>query len=1472
MIKEIEQIFSDKQQMLKDYPHEMIASYGREIAVAKDYNGRQILELIQNCDDAGATEIKIEFNEDKGIVTISNNGEKAFSIEGYRSISIDSLSSKTNKRNYIGSKGLGFRAILNWANSIKVYSNDICLEFSEQNSHKVYDNLFTSQSIENILAERQILADIKPIPILCCPYIFETSNPYQSTTTIEIKYKNIFIDDIKSQLKDIQPEVLIFLNNTTEIDINIGDNLKNIKCKRNSDFVIVNNIKWDIHRTDGMLPQEINDGILLNSEFYEIKIAIQNNIDNYIQNRFPSCIYSFFPTKINVEHPYLLHATFELDISRNHINYSDANKYIVERVAELLNNIAMKKASENPRSWRAYDLIHVPKIQHNKELIELGLYEKLQKIKDNQKLYPCMDGKYHSLNDIKWINDNISTLISKSDTMSIFPNMLISGAEKRDIKQSCDYITDEETLKLNTLLKSIELRGDWIYELNLLCKNNNKYNLIIDKNDEIIACDNIVYTPATNKDIIIPNHCKIHIINKKLYDYLVHEKFQIKESDISRTFAEKLSLGYEKIRSYEPMQLMYSIIGTTNKNITSNRADNVSNLSTIKNTIIALFNNYKLSESHPPLDNKLLLPNKKSVFKRADELIFSDSYKIGKITKDIFSEIYEIDDYIIDYKELMSDNCEIEEEFEQFLKWLGITEFAQTEKKNKDKDFEKYKNIVAENEVARNITSLTVTDFKNINILNSISFVNFIIWTKNDNWIKRVVDSVLLPTEKDIIHYNYYGKKNKYTEDSYIKMSLKTHFKTNSIIIDSRYQWLNESIDLEEITKHKLILKHNIDTDYIYSVLKSLGAKQTINNLSMIEVRNLLTKIPDKYPDGRNTQSIYKDIYEYLKINNININDNIKLFAKNNNGLNLYMNSNIYYSEKMQLPKVLRDQYPTFNFPSRAGGADAVKRFGLKKLEDIKFIVNSQSINDSLTQQTNDRFNDYKPMILAARIEKINENNELENSSKVINTIKFVICNSLSFKVNDNPEIFELQDNEYLKYENKFYIKTSVSTSNKLLYGAVSEIVSLSYDVNTLKDIVFIILVSDSKEEARQYIELNYGNELLNKASKLLNISIPRERFINNLCKAKKIDWEERYIILEKLDNSDIDIEIDNITKDNIAKMQIVLNKIEITFAEYCNIDDKLSSKINQVNIVNCKTHIDSKNILTWALIREKCKKEGIKENLFDEIAKVQGILEKFLSKTIYEMKYDIDIDLEFIYVNFLKYLKLDNINQEIEWEEDTYNKNLSFFELQQRKEIEENNKIRSLLYYNLNENDKNRLKKQLNIKEETSTLIDDKADSNSAHEFLDNPTVIQKQNTQNDINNRYPTKAYNGAFHQRNKKQVGMNSENIVLNFLRTNNDKYKSIVHVSKSNDGLHYDIQYNCNNSGVVKYIEVKSFYNGCFELTHSELKFAKQHINNYEIWLVTDEKIIRLSNNQLFHSNGEFVLPLESLTYRVSIDLK
>ena len=101
-----------------------------ENARAKDYHGRELLELLQNVDDAyeelcqqdsskRGREVEAFIEYTGNILRVQNNGT-TFNEDSINRLCQGGVSGK--KKYYIGNKGIGFRSVLNWASEIRLYS------------------------------------------------------------------------------------------------------------------------------------------------------------------------------------------------------------------------------------------------------------------------------------------------------------------------------------------------------------------------------------------------------------------------------------------------------------------------------------------------------------------------------------------------------------------------------------------------------------------------------------------------------------------------------------------------------------------------------------------------------------------------------------------------------------------------------------------------------------------------------------------------------------------------------------------------------------------------------------------------------------------------------------------------------------------------------------------------------------------------------------------------------------------------------------------------------------------------------------------------------------------------------------------------------------------------------------------------------------------------------------------------------
>jgi len=126
---------AERRQVYLISPDDLVGSFNREKSHARDYHGRELLELIQNADDSGvgySGESKLLIRLTDFGLLVANTGIP-FSPEGVSSLMVSDNSPKQFLRTKcIGYKGLGFRSVLGWASSVVIMSGNLSVGFDEE--------------------------------------------------------------------------------------------------------------------------------------------------------------------------------------------------------------------------------------------------------------------------------------------------------------------------------------------------------------------------------------------------------------------------------------------------------------------------------------------------------------------------------------------------------------------------------------------------------------------------------------------------------------------------------------------------------------------------------------------------------------------------------------------------------------------------------------------------------------------------------------------------------------------------------------------------------------------------------------------------------------------------------------------------------------------------------------------------------------------------------------------------------------------------------------------------------------------------------------------------------------------------------------------------------------------------------------------------------------------------------------------
>lgn len=1443
--KEVEKIIEKRWRGLKD-PEELISQYNIEKQTNQGYNGRQLLELFQNCEDEGATKVRISLDTKNRLLEISNNGEKPFSTKGYKSIFYPGLSSKVSS-GYIGNKGLGFRSIINWANEIEIISNNFKVIFNTSYKKNILLNKigYCEDELMSIRKDRKLTADTYPVPLLNCCEIIDLDYIPTYTTTISINYKKDFEDDIIKQIKSISLNTLLFLSNIKTIEIE-GDvlnstiSINRTKIDENNYVVEFEDKRFYVLCDDGIVGEKfIDDKESSEPKRYSVKIAYNDDLtfkDNVL--------YNYFKTQIPFELPFVVHASLELDQNRNHSTDSKVNTLVLEKLFQLHLNFLEVLKTKHLKSWLPYLAVNNDDCTVYKPYSDLitEYWEKFE-------VYPTLSGRYYTNSQAKNLGNSLARFMQENQLEKHFEKQIIycdlpinpqKYLEKpKNYVKIIENIANELNFKQRAKLIKILLES----------YPNEKFNVLKDENNQLIRSNDFVFTDKTNdnKSLKVPSYSKIRFLHPELYRFLIIELGLEKEQNKPRVLKDKLE-KISDVQSFEPQTVIKKIIKETNDILNKNtlRIEDI-----LVDFYKTLFHNYKHRGDNPELEYDSKIPCLNQLNQVADikSLVLSDEFEIGKLSKKIFGNLYEKIDIIANLKNLGLANQDIIET-ENFLIWLGVNHFALIEMKssNINQGYLNYTN--KKNNTS--ISSYQLYSIKNIENKFSKTTANInqiIVWLSLDKKIKTIFSNFNLTHFKNekLIYY-WYGAKFISSFENFIHYSISNYFEIgNYLITNKKDEWFNPfKIDYEYITE----INDSLNKSEIDKILFFLGAKKDFNDLDIDYLKKKTQELANKN-NHKGAQVFYKSLVGHFKANGLKILDS-NLYAKEGVSVVVKKASEIYFSDRIQLPEVLTNKFPIFYYPSRSGGASAIEMFGINNLNDLDLKVIKSEINNCITYDFEAYLKEIKPFILAFRLDKITREEVKKGQLQRLNKLNITCCSELVCCI-DNEQ-FEIEPYNYVFNNDKFYISIPNNSTiaslkqNKQFIDNLSDIYLKVFDTLDEKKI-FESILKQSKEDNIYDINNELAEGALEEAKILLGEISVRLSIWKSIFKLKNITN------LTELNDNNLESNIINyfpeIEKDKLFDSDDNLNEIR-KIREVFSI---LSLNLNDYNRI-CEYKLTFDRLFNAELndFYDK-KKKGLKNQVWNHL-KNQDIEEqkKFLkylhqiehllheiilnnNSTNYDFESIILMNLENKFptiqfsTNISSHENYDIIEQE----------NIKKFSADELLIIRQDESLNSLSYF---EGRMEYIQSEIKKKEEKLTTIEDQGfslDLNKAPELIKNFEIEVDSPNFNGFKSN-PWLGGDGELSSSKKKTLGINVEEVVKRYLDSKPNLYSLVEHISKTNEGEHYDLKYYDVINKKIKFVECK-YYNGVsFYLTRDEKIFADKHSDQYEIWLVNkDSKI-------------------------------
>lgn len=1226
MLEDNKKILEKRESTFNLYRNEFdryISDSKKEKNVVQEYQGRELLELIQNAEDEckdreGILMITLKEN----ILTIENSG-KPFDYKGVLSLMTANYSPK-DSNSYIGNKGLGFRSVLSWSKNISIFSDKISVKFSCETADEFQKKL--EADVKNF---EDYQFDRFSLPIFSAPKVdIDYISPSKGMDTlIRLECKEEVLDrtnGILDQLRSINGKELLFLKNIGKIIVVINDekrkiyeivddeinllNEKGLMCK--TSYVSLNNddvCEYRIYQNEGNL-KFLNIDNEEENKKYLISLAIPVN-NAPIEKK----LYSFFRTNIDSPFNFILNATLELTQNRNYLipistkenfNYKiikKLSKFIVEAITHY---VSLSKLVD-------YTLLKLLVNSDEKFLLSdsLNFYQEYISNLTLSKVLPTVNEEYISFDDEPAFYNNY--IFSKYLVGENFQNLL----KHTDDKQVIDFLRMlnvdhypqcDLTIKINECIDDFNIKEKALLIITFV-DYYKKYDeigedfpyLLVDNFDSIINDGTIkVFNKPSNDEVSrIPKIMKpyIRFVSKTLFDE-IENIIKFKTANKIRETIERY-LKYFNVSEYSFSALESTINGTKQTKI------GIDGLKELIKWVYILYNsqnsddlsNISITINLPCLDEEVLA---------SDSIYFSDKYD-NVFYYNLMKQASSNFKYLAEAKDigLADENMD---SVKAFFKWLGVNERPRIKRDTmygspKLKDYLSKTSIAYKSEILNDyrfndnrFVYHTYDQFDEI--VKNVKFHDLLIWLLDEYYSSEntpisskneMNGSYLIATWHRHVNnrINYYQLKS-YTR--YLLVSNKWVEVNGSDELFLTTQCTMDKIDVKPFLftpkiDYKSIEKYNIDYNKssVDKFLNDIGFVLKIKDLSYKRFYTLLSRLPVIDAEMKVTRKIYETLMEKIRYDNdedqFRCLDEYRHFIKNGKilskkGKDIVFNyvQKTYYSDKKDLCNGILDDLFIFDYPRRRGEETISKVFGTSVLKNTKVKI-IESNEHKLDKDFQNKLNYIKPYIAVYRGASPDNNFYRE-----VKNINIKLCSNIKIKYSldeSNEKEYDLKDYEniYSRENNVAYISVPsfVYDVNDLyskyeFYESFSELVTVIIDVARDKEI-YKNLIRDTKEISRKTIVDAYGSkgeDLLLSAQKELGLIVSE----------KDLFWR----IISTLSNEDIScnneeysslIYSDISCDENISHLRSLFKRIEVDF-------DDFNSRSNGAFIIDISEYV----------------------------------------------------------------------------------------------------------------------------------------------------------------------------------------------------------------------------------------------------------------------------------------------------------
>ena len=419
-----------------------------------------VYELLQNADDANATEVTIILKKDR--LLFKHNGTKHFDItaaDDERVGDINSItgignSSKENTQNKIGKFGVGFKAVFQYTDTPEIYDEPFRFKI---------EDLIIPTLIEHDHPDRESGETLFVLPF---------RNPQKSFREIQIR-----LESLKNPI--------LFLRHLKRIMWRIEDNgNKNYLLIEYGKSLIEKQTYNDITLEKYRLTNASREDTLF---LFSRKVSIQTNegrkalfpiFVGFYYDEQNKClvtkgsqnIYCFFPTKESFKTCFISHAPFLLTENRQNIKRDEKlNIYLLKSLASL--------AVDSVIALRDYGIKHdqllidenivdiIPQYEFGysdaeNEILEQPMEGAFRDMVDSESILLSRNGKYLSVENAYTSTNAMLELLTQQQFAFLRKNS--DEVDEDEISENIDFLKWELIMKLN----KVEDESDYYSNIN----------------------------------------------------------------------------------------------------------------------------------------------------------------------------------------------------------------------------------------------------------------------------------------------------------------------------------------------------------------------------------------------------------------------------------------------------------------------------------------------------------------------------------------------------------------------------------------------------------------------------------------------------------------------------------------------------------------------------------------------------------------------------------------------------------------------------------------------------------------------------------------------------------------------------------------------------------------------------------------------------------------------------------------------